>query len=213
MPLSNNLKARSRTELIFFKMSWDEYLNKTKKSNPRPLLVEALKYVKKPGKALDLGCGAMNDTIKIFNADFKHVDAIDTNPSISSIADTIVSDGFDLKFYLTSYKDFNFKSNEYDLINAQYSLPFMKPIDFPDVWNGVTKSLLSGGIFTGQFFGTEDAWSTTIDMTFHTKSNVTSLFPEKNWEIILLNEFKGIKKTVRGEDKFWHIFDVIVEKK
>jgi len=119
-----------KTGPAFYIMNWNNYLIKTKASAPRPLLVEALNYVKNFKKALDLGCGAMNDTKTIFKAGFVSIDAVDNNPSVSEIAKDIVDTGFSLKFYEETFSKFLFVHNNYDLISAQYSLPFTKQTDF-----------------------------------------------------------------------------------
>jgi tellurite methyltransferase len=193
-------------------MNWNNYLIKTKASDPRPLLVEALNYVKNFNKALDLGCGAMNDTKTIFKAGFGSVDAVDNNPSVSEIAKDIIDTGFNLNFFEETFSNFSFVKNDYDLISAQYSLPFTKQNDFTKVWINISNSLRNDGIFTGQFFGQEDEWSTRSDMTFLTESQVLSLFNSEEWKIIKFKEFKGNGMTARGVLKKWHVFHVIASK-
>lgn len=42
---------------------WEDYFERTKNKPPRPLLLEAVTYVKEKGFALDLGSGALNDSL------------------------------------------------------------------------------------------------------------------------------------------------------
>lgn len=193
-------------------MNWNDYLNKTKTSEPRPLLVEALKYVKNYDHALDLGCGAMNDTRELFKYSFKKVDAVDSNSSIGEIATDLINSGLSLKFYPVSFSEFQFSSKNYDLINAQFSLPFTSPDDFVELWLNLEKSLRENGVFVGQFFGNEDEWSTRPNMSFFTKDQVESLFNKDSWRILKNEEFKGVGKTASGNTKMWHVFHIIAIK-
>ncbi len=178
---------------------WNDYIKKTKNSNPRPLLVEALQYVEK-GKALDLGCGAGNDTRFLKEKGFE-VASVDSNEGVKEfVPDAITS----------SFEDFNFGQG-YDLVSAQYALPFNPPDSFNTMFKRLTKSLKSAGIFTGQFFGKEDSWSSNKNMTFHSENEGKDLLAL--YKIHVFREEKKHGKTVSGEDKFWHVFHVIAEKR
>lgn len=190
-------------------MSWNNYIDKTKSSKPRPLLVEALRYVTLREAALDLGCGAMNDSLFLSQNGFELIDAVDNNPSILDISKNL-GDNSHINFHLSDILDFTFTKNKYNLVNAQFSLPFSSPNNFEGLWQNISESLNKGGIFSGQFFGIHDDWSHRSNMTFLLDTQVSNLFT--NWNIISLDEFKGLRKTAKGEDKQWHIFSVIAIK-
>lgn len=194
-------------------MTWDEYLSQSQDYPPRPLLVESLSYLKEKKNALDLGCGAMNDTRLLLKVGFNRVDAVDSNPSVQKVAETIPEYDTRLFFHNKTFKEFSYLVSNYDLINAQYSLPFMSPEDFDMVWPNIAQSLVSGGIINGQFFGTEDGWAKLLHMTFMTKEQIVTLFPETKWELIKLQEEKKQGKTAAGQEKFWHVFHIIARKK
>ena len=99
----------------------------------------------------------------------------------------------------------------YDLVNAQYSLPFIAPVNFIKVLNSINSSLKKEGIFTGQLFGVHDEWNTENGiMTFHTHKEVEKLLSD--YEIIDFKEEERDKNTAAGILKHWHVFHFIVKK-
>lgn len=186
-------------------VTWDAFLQATAKRFIRPLLKEALPYVKAQGIALDLGAGAMNDAAFLVQSGFSVV-AVDSNPGVEKFALEIPN----VELVISSYEDFDFPSEKYDLVNAQYALPFNPPATFNDVFSKLLGSLKKGGIFVGQFFGTEDDWSSTPTMTFHSEAEVRKLLAPLT--IHVFREEKKLGKTATGPEKFWHVFNVIAEK-
>lgn len=168
----------------------------------RPLLVEALPYVNNKNYALDFGCGAGNDSRYLKGKGFR-VTSVDSNPEVKEYFD-------DPDLIISTYADFDFPIEHYDLVNAQYALPFNPPGSFNLMFERLTKSLKQGSIFAGQFFGKEDSWSNNKDMTFHTEARVRSLLSA--YKIHVFREEKREGKTALGENKFWHVFHVIAEK-
>ncbi len=186
---------------------WDTYLKHTKNLKPRPLLLETLHYVKNEGQVLDLGAGSLNDTRFLLEYGF-HVTAVDSNPSVREYATDLPIDCFNL--VISTFEDFSFPEQKYDLVNAQMALPFNKPETFIHVFNSLKNSLANGGIFAGQFFGTRDEWASRTDRTFHTREEVIEML--KDLTIIKLSEEKKDGTLVDGSPKHWHIFHVIAQK-
>jgi tellurite methyltransferase len=195
-------------------MTWNDYLKHTKDRAAHALMLEALLYVKQKEYALDLGCGALRDTKSLVEHGFNHVDAIDSNGSIQDLLNGIeVSIKKNITFIPISFSDFDFPSSHYDLVNAQYSLPFIGNESFQAVMSRMKESLKAHGVFTGQFFGLEDAWADRPNIHFSSSDEVQSFFsPLHDWTIMKLSEFKGNRKTAAGEEKHWHVYDVIAIK-
>lgn len=187
-------------------MNWNNYLEQTQGKNPRPLVVRALSYVQNRGVALDLGCGALNDAPTLIEAGFSTIDAVDSNPSIKDIADKFPK----ITFYPTTFDAFEFPVQRYDLVNAQYALPFAG-IHFSSVWEQLTNSLKSGGIFTGQLFGSNDGWNdgSHPEIVFHSEPN--ALFSD--FEILSMEEETVDKILASGTKKHWHLFHIIARKR
>lgn len=181
----------------------DTFLKSTKNKPPSKLLVEALPFVSHTtGRALDLGCGAFKDSVFLLEKGFI-VDAVDNAENVSALAPQ--HDG--LTFYQQSFSEFTFNEVYYDLVNAQFSLPFTSPDTFTVVWDKIVSSLLSGGVFAGQFFGPEDGFTDCSEMTFLDRQAVENLFT--SFTVRTFVESKRTSKTATGHDKFRHIFDVI----
>ncbi|MHB8710099.1 MAG: class I SAM-dependent methyltransferase [Minisyncoccota bacterium] len=182
--------------------NWNDYLKKTKNMKARPLLVEALPYVKNKNHALDLGCGAGDDSRFLKEEGFL-VTSVDNNPEVKKYVDSP-------NLVISTYANFDFPTEYYDLVNAQHSLPFNPPESFNPMFERLTKSLKPGGIFAGQFFGKEDSWSSDKSMTFHTEAEIRSLL--SSYKVHVFREEKKEGKTVSGDTKFWHVFHVIAER-
>ena len=186
---------------------WKGYFENTKDKPPRSLLVKALEYVSNRDTAIDLGSGALNDSIFLLKEGFRKVIALDKEPVAKEIADTFPSDQFE--YVISPLETFEF-STTFDLVNAQYSLPFINPKEFDSVFKKIRLALKEGGIFVGQFFGDRDEWSSGNKMTFHTKEQAVDLL--SGLEILLFEEKENDRPTAAGQMKHWHVFDFIVRK-
>lgn len=188
--------------------TWKEYFEHTKNKPPRPILVQALSYVSEKGKALDLGAGALNESVYLVSEGFMHVTALDKTNVAHAIADILPSEHFTYK--ITTFEEFEFPKSEYDLVNAQYALPFIHPDSFQRVISSIYDSLKQGGVFVGQFFGNRDEWKTNSKMTFVTKDMANDLLSA--YTVNFFEEEEKDKPTAAGEMKHWHIFHFIAEK-
>ena len=186
------------------KNNWKNYHQNTQGRSPAPLLKDALLYVTKKKRALDLGSGALVESKLLLSEGFQEVTAIDIVP----FADL---DDPRFRFVKSSFENFKFPCNTYDLVNANLALPFCKPDAFDKVWNKMRDSLVTGGIFSGQLFGVHDAWNIEdTEMTFHTKEDVDNLLTGFN--IKKLEEIRKEGPLATGETKNWHLFLIIAEK-
>ncbi|MFZ1988099.1 MAG: class I SAM-dependent methyltransferase [Minisyncoccia bacterium] len=184
------------------KKVWDVYLDATKNKGPHSLLKEALLYVKGT-KALDVGAGAFRDTNYLIENGFT-VTAIDANEGILKYAPEKA------EVRIISFDTYEFPIHTFDLINAQYALPFNQPETFIKMFSELKNSLKNGGVFAGQFFGSEDGWAGNPHMTFHIENEVRELL--KPLHILSFKEQKEYGKTAVGDEKFWHVFHIIASK-
>jgi len=186
---------------------WSEYYKITKTKPPSKLLINALEKASKKDNAIDIGAGSLRDTVYLLQEGFD-VTAVDKSPLILEESKVINQDK--LHAFNSSYEDFDFPKNKFDIASAMFALPFAQPETFDLVFKKIKNSLNLGGIFCGQFFGIKDEWSSNTNMTFHTKDEIEKLF--KDFEIILLNEEEKNDLTAMGKMKHWHIFHVIAKK-
>ena len=190
-----------------YKKDWSEFYDITKSKPPRPLLVEALKYVSRTNKVIDIGAGALRDTKYLLEKGFE-VTVIDSSPLMIDHANDLKNDK--LHAFVTKFEDFDFPKNEYNLASAMYSLPFCSPKSFNQVFEKIKNSLKVGGIFCGQLFGNRDEWSNNKNMTFHTLEQARQLL--SGLDIISLEEEEKDDKTGSGDMKHWHVFHFIARK-
>src|SRR4051794_17883566 len=176
---------------------------------PRPLLIKAADLAEPEGHALDAGAGALNATKYLLSAGFKHVTAFDSSPASQQVAEELLAD--QVTFVLARFEDFAYPNEAYDLVNAEFSLPFIAAYAFPSVFSKLLCSVKTGGLFTGQLFGPNDSWNVPESgMNFHSRSDVECLL--RGWTIIELTEEDHPGKIKLGEDKHWHIFHLIARR-
>ncbi len=193
---------------------WKAYSERTKERPLRELLVQAVAYVPDKGQALDLGPGALNESEYLLELGFQSVvavnkDPLEIDPVAQSRATAFPKDRF--AYCVSSFDAFDFKPGTYDLINAQYALPFNPPETFDGMFTSLIASLKSGGIVTGQFFGPNDEWSSNATMTFVTRERAQRLL--QDCEIISFKEEEGTDRLAVGGQKYWHTFHFIARKK
>lgn len=181
-------------------MNWSNYYNLTKNTPPHRSLIKTLRYLKNKDIALDIGSGGLRDS-KYLITKFKKVTAIDKIKA-SDIPKK-------LEFKKVSFEKFIFPVNKYDLVNAQFSLPFLPKKIFLKVWRKLEKSLKQNGIFIGQFFGDKDEWVGN-NYSFFNKKEVKELL--KNFKILKFDEIKKKNKLAGGSIKKWHYFEVVIRK-
>ncbi len=186
---------------------WSEYYEITKAKPPTKLLVKALEYVTDKGKAIDIGAGALKDTRYLLEQGFE-VTAIDKSPLMEQGVKTLENDK--VQAFTTSFEDFDFSENKYDIASAMFSLPFTEPAHFETVFIKIKNSLKKGGVFCGQFFGMNDEWSKNPKMTFHTEAQVKELL--NGLEVLSFKEVEEDSTTANGTPKHWHIFHIIAKK-
>lgn len=176
---------------------------------PRPLLLKAAALAGRKDRALDAGAGALNATKYLLSAGFAHVTALDAAPSAQQLAAELPADRVD--FVLSRFENFAFPVASYDLVNAEFSLPFIRAEHFAAVFARLLGSVRPGGLFTGQLFGPNDSWNVADSgMNFHSRAAVEALLG--GFETLELEEEDHPGKTKLGDEKHWHIFHIIARK-
>ena len=184
---------------------WKKYHQNTKDREPSKLLLEALRYVKSKDQALDLGAGALVESKLLLEENFNEVTAVDVVPFENL-------DDIRFHFIQSTFEDFDFPKDTFDIVNANLALPFTKPETFDKVWSGMINSMVKGGVFSGQLFGINDEWNkSNPEMTFHTKDQVDELLD--GFSVKKLEEIEKETPLVSDGNKYWHIFAIIAEKK
>ena len=189
---------------------WQKFYEITKNRPPSDLLIRAMNFVEKRDNALDLGSGALKDSKYLVKAVFKKVFAVDQEKPPADILQEIA--GEHIISVITKFDEFEFPPNKFDLINAQYSLPFNSPTSFPKVWDNIKNSLSPRGVFTGQFFGDRDEWNNSdTSMIFNSRKQAEQLLADL--EVLELTEEEKDGQTADGSPKYWHVFHVIAKRR
>ncbi|BAY86010.1 type 12 methyltransferase [Calothrix parasitica NIES-267] len=210
---------------------WSDYYQAVANRPPRETLLTALKNFERENKtdsrtSIDLGCGAGRDTVELLRRGWKVVAIDSQQEAIERLKNYCYSEkcglgGFPqeqlfqdsetlLETRLSRFENIDLPSGV-DLINASFSLPFCEPDSFPDLWNKIFSSLISGGRFCGQLFGDKDSWNQDSNMNFHSLSDIDLLL--KDFTVELLSEEEHPGKTALGDEKYWHIFHIVARKK
>lgn len=203
---ANNTEVSSR---------WITYYEQSEKHDkPKPTLVKAIDFFKAEnisiGHALDLGCGIGKDTAYMLQNGWI-VTAVDAEVTAQEFFNKkIPSEKSDqVKFIVSTYEEYPF-SEEVNLVNASYALPFCSPSEFDNVMSRITQAISSGGRFAGQFFGLNDTWSKRPNMTFLTKEAILKYF-KNSYHIEFFQEKEWDGASASGP-KHWHVFDVVAKK-
>ena len=185
------------------------YIEARRFDPPRPLLVKAAALAPQKEHALDGGAGALNATQYLLSDGFAHVTAMDAAPRARDVAAELADDR--VTFVLSRFEAFEFPADCYDLVNAEFSLPFIAPRDFAPTFNRLLRSVKPGGIFTGQLFGPNDSWNVeNSGMSFHTRREAEAFF--RDFDLRHFEEEDHPGTTKLGEPKHWHIFHIIAQR-
>jgi len=188
--------------------NWPRYIDKSKNRPPRPLLVRALDFVEDKKSTLDIGAGALNDSRYLLEKGFKQVIALDKEVSSMLIKEF---DDKNFIFKKCAAEDYAFPTESFDLINAQFVMPFVPKQKMDKLIKAIKKALKSRGIFTGQFFGPKDSWSNRKDTQVYSRTEVDNFLDEL--DILFFDEEEKDDRAAFQAMKHWHIFHFIARKK
>lgn len=189
------------------KKDWSEYYEVTRAKPPFPLLIEAIKYVRNKGKAIDIGGGALRDSRYLLEQGFD-VTVIDNSPLLKQEAARIINPN--LRAIIAAFEDFHFPRNEYDLASAMFALNFCDPTHFDTALQNIKASLKPGGVFCGQLFGDRDPWSKNAGMTYPCGDHMRKLLT--GFEVISFVEKETDNKDASDEVRSGHVFSFITKK-
>ena len=185
------------------------YQNSIKKNIPSPLLKKffGYKYNEKltGNTAIDIGCGAGNDTIHLLNNGFK-VTAIDNEPQVKELLQNRITDDKNLEIIIDDFS--KVQLHKADLIFANFSFFFVKK-DFNLFLENVIKSINKKGFFVGNFLGPEDDWKKSKAIV--EKEELLNYFSD--FKIMYFSEEKYYQDTISKKNKFWHVYTIIAQRK
>jgi tellurite methyltransferase len=159
--------------------------------------------------AVDLGCGDGRDTVELLRRGWR-VLAIDAEPQAF---ERLLARPIPMQLLQTQqsrFEELNLPA-EVDLINASFCLPFCPPANFPELWQKIVDSLAIGGRFCGQLFGDRDSWAVYPQRSHHTRQQLAELLSPFSVEFFEEEKHPGV--TAIGDEKYWHIYHIVAQKK
>lgn len=156
-----------------------------------------------PGEALDVGAGAGRDTAYLLSRGWR-VTALDSSPSAAEALERLAHSN--LQVVVAAAQDF--PPSDYDLVNAQFSLPFIPRDHFEATVRRLRDSLREGGVVAATFFGKRDGWNVPENnLSFSTRADVEGMFT--GLDLIELTEVEEDGYTADGSPKHWHVFHLV----
>lgn len=181
---------------------WRRFVELTTGQPAWPELVRAAAMFERPGEALDVGAGAGRDSIHLLSRGWR-VTAVDSSPSAVEALGRV--DSAALRVVESAIEDF--VPATYDLVNAQYSLPFVPAAAFEATVRRLRDAVRPGGVMCALFFGANDEWNRPgAEITFSSHAEVERLFA--GWTLIEVNEVEEDGRTADGAAKHWHVIHV-----
>lgn len=172
--------------------NWNNYQNKTVNLKKIDFIIDVLDRIEgSNGLAIDLGCGAGNDSIYMVQNGW-NVIAIDSETSVIENRRNELESNMQEKLQILNGKFEEVELPKADLIFANYSIPFCNPMEFEKLWNKIDDSIKSGGIFAGIIFGKHDGWAKRENMTFKAEKDIKEMLKMFTIEVFEEDEYDGI---------------------
>ncbi len=198
-----------------FEPRWTQYYEAVEGRPPRPTLVKALAAYAQdanplPKFAVDLGCGDGRDTVELLNQGWRVLAIDGEQEAIARLRQRHDCNRLYLETRVQRFEALTLPP-DVSLINASFCLPFCPPQHFARLWEEIVVALAPGGRFCGQLFGDQDSWAAYIEINHHSREQVQDLLTPLIVEWLEEENHPG--KTALGEDKHWHIFNIVARKR
>jgi tellurite methyltransferase len=190
--------------------AWKDFFDHTRSLPPSRLLRQAVRSVRSKSSALDLGSGGLKDSRFLLECGFEKVVALDVVLVAEAVAADFPRDRF--TYLKSSFETFDFPVAAFDLINAQFSLPFTDPLRFNPVFERILHALRPAGVFVGQSFGDPDQWAGDSRISFHSATAAKSMRAENTALVYFSEEEDWEGRVASGAPKHWHILNIIARR-
>lgn len=159
------------------------------------------------GRALDLGANSGTDTFLLLNLGYE-VDAVEIREENVEkiIKKKELVGNQNLRVFLQDMTMFPIVTNEYDLVIASNSLPFVASHQkVLKTLHAMIDGTKSGGIIAFSFFGPRDGWSGDKSMSFFEYEQIQSILGSYPVNVFFKSTEEGKGKITSGDFKWWHI--------
>ncbi|WP_330959491.1 class I SAM-dependent methyltransferase [Photobacterium sp. 53610] len=159
--------------------------------------------------AVDCGCGTGSDMAFLVQQGYQ-VHGFDINDESVAICHERFEHTPQVNVSQSTFEQFIYP--QAGLIIAHASLFFADPIQLKDTWQAITSSIVAGGVFSGDFMGTDDSWASGFHSATAPLSQQDILHLFKGFEIVQFQERNEPGTTLIGKEKHWHTFSVVAIK-
>ena len=192
-------------------MGWEEYYETTQDAEPHQNVVMFLRKNRKPGIAVDLGCGAGRDTVLLLKHGWTVV-SYDINNNAQYILDRITPEERS-RFTFVKSRHQDAEIPKCDLVVANDSMHYLSKEEFKTLVDKIYDSLNPNGDFIAEFLGNKDDWAKNDpDNAFISLKELREIMGNR-FEIEAFREHEVDKPTLEGEQKHWHTVSVITRAK
>jgi SAM-dependent methyltransferase len=157
------------------------------------------------GSAIDLGCGAGNDTLYLAERGWKVV-AVDLRPDVLAGVASRIPAGIRERVELKEGDIASVQLPAADLIVACFSLPFVGQEKLLEAWAGIRAALRSGGRFSGHFFGFSEPFVKEGIAAGVDRTMLREMF--RGFEVEYFSEELAPGPSCAGPEKLWHVYYV-----
>jgi|GEM_PF-296192 len=207
--MNNNPKTTGAASSV-----WGDFVVSTIGTQPRSTAAIAVANFRRAGQsagtAVDLGCGAGNDSIYLARAGWD-VAAMDSEAkAIEVLTSRIGAEGISrVQPVLAEFS--TFKIPPVQFINASYSLPFAGVTQLDAIWDSIRKAIIPGGRFAGHFFGPTEPMVTEGIAVGVDANKLREMF--RGFEIEFIKEETYKAPQFGGADKMWHTFSIVAQRR
>lgn len=192
-------------------MGWEEYYDTTQDAEPHQNVVMLLRKNRKPGIAVDLGCGAGRDTVLLLKHGWTVI-SYDINNNAQYILDRITPEEKG-RFTFVKARHQDAEIPKCDLVVANDSMHYLSKEEFKTLVDKIYDSLNPNGDFIAEFLGNKDDWAKNDpDNAFISLKELKEIMGNK-FEFEAFREHEFDKPTLDGQQKHWHTVSVITRAK
>ncbi|GLZ76260.1 methyltransferase [Actinorhabdospora filicis] len=186
---------------------WTPFISATTDQAPRPIHLDAVARFAAPGRAVDLGFGAGNESLDLLDRGWT-VTAVDSSPAAVETLRRRAA-GRDDRLTVVQSDLADAEIGEADYVFAGFSLFFTAPERFPDMWKRVRAAVAPGGRIAAHFLGDRDTWSGDDGITAVTEDEARALLDGLVLEHWHVTDEDG--RAFSGP-KHWHVFGFIAHR-
>lgn len=191
--------------------NFDEYYAATQDAEPHQNLVMFLRKGKKPGIAVDLGCGAGRDTVLLLKNGWTVI-AYDINNNADYILPKLTPEERNRFTFVQACHQVA-EIPKCDLVVANNSMHYLKRDEFKAIIDKIYDSLNTNGEFIAEFLGSKDDWAkNNPNDAYYSLRELRELMGNK-FEFEAFREHEFDKPTLDGQPKHWQTISVMTRAK